>query len=497
MTERWESELQQLRQVSAPPGLQGRVTEGPHGDGMPPAPGRGQRVLAGVVAFAVFGAAMWLAAGGFGHDDAPGPLATVSVPASAVLTLVAGENDPEETLSFAGTSVAGSSIGYCWNQENGVQKCADAFWLPTFAVSDFLPVPQGTAFVLDNPDAADPVELAVAPGDDPSVIGRGTTLGDLGALEPGRYVLSVTASWKGRGEHITFHFPVEVVGTTPLPTDAPGVAVIDVQRQPPRVILTYGDQRQVGDISDTWQPNGDPLEDHRTTAPPELLGTFLVVPPGTPLVVNGDLSEWLTVPQSDADPSVLPTAPGPVVLTLRGLWRADLAFDASFGLLVAEPGSTLTVPDVVGLGDMGAIRALHAAGLLWRITNEAAPGVKQWTVARSDPAPGTQVPPGSVVHVAVATEVTPLPPGAEDALSCPADQRVAFGGPHQMTADLRSGEGQIRRIGIPAGDQVVRADTRKTDEGLWHVVRDGEVIAVVDYATLDGVACAGSGVAGV
>lgn len=50
-----------------------------------------------------------------------------------------------------------------------------------------------------------------------------------------------------------------------------------------------------------------------------------------------------------------------MVVTLRGWWE-DLEFDASFGVIVAQPGTTIPVPDVVGLGDQGSSKALGDAG---------------------------------------------------------------------------------------------------------------------------------------
>ena len=64
---------------------------------------------------------------------------------------------------------------------------------------------------------------------------------------------------------------------------------------------------------------------------------------------------------------------------------------------------------------------------------------------------------------------------------------------------LPSGETFIRANvpGIERSDKVVRTTDRDSDEGLWNIVRDGAIIAVIDYGTLDGAACQGSGVAAV
>jgi hypothetical protein len=63
MPERWEREIRKLGTLTAPRSVPQRIGEGPHRDGMPPPRRRGQRIVAGIVAFAVFGGAAALAAG--------------------------------------------------------------------------------------------------------------------------------------------------------------------------------------------------------------------------------------------------------------------------------------------------------------------------------------------------------------------------------------------------------------------------------------------------
>lgn len=72
---------------------------------------------------------------------------------------------------------------------------------------------------------------------------------------------------------------------------------------------------------------------------------------------------------------------------------------------------------------------------------------------------------------------------------------MLFGSPHMVV--LPSGSAFISNVGgVKPSDNVVHVGPSGSDSGLWHIVRDGAVIAVVDYDTLDGVACAGSGIAG-
>jgi hypothetical protein len=82
-----------------------------------------------------------------------------------------------------------------------------------------------------------------------------------------------------------------------------------------------------------------------------------------------------------------------------------------------------------------------------------------------------------------------------DALACPPADHVAFGGPRLLV--IQAGEAFIsgNTVGVRSSDDVV--EVASSDGGsaqLWLVVRGCQVVAVVDYGTLDGVACAGSGV---
>ena len=153
------------------------------------------------------------------------------------------------------------------------------------------------------------------------------------------------------------------------------------------------------------------------------------------------------------------------------------------------------VPDLIGLTSNQALQALDAAGLKWVVAFREIDGVEIGNVASTDPVAGTSVDVGSTVRVVVATQITPLPDQAVASLACGVTEVVAFGGPRQVL--LPAGETFIRANvpGIERSDKVVRATERDNDEGLWNIVRDGAIIAVVDYGTLDGAACHGTGVA--
>jgi hypothetical protein len=164
----------------------------------------------------------------------------------------------------------------------------------------------------------------------------------------------------------------------------------------------------------------------------------------------------------------------------------------------ATPVPGVTIPEIVGLNDQQSMRALNELGLNWLVAYRTVDGVDPWRVASVDPTAGTRVTPGTPVEVLVATRVTPLPDGAADALDCDAGHREAFGGPKARVEPGGSAYIVGNLPGIELGiDEVIHVTFEDEQwHGLWHVVRDGSVVAVVDYPLLDGEACRGSGVAG-
>ena len=223
--ERWERELERLKEVDAPASTRGRMDAGPTGDGMPPSSGRGQRIAAGVVACLVFLLGAALVAAAFRGDPATGPSIAPSQE-TAVLTLAAEPNDAVASLTYRGATADPVVDSYCWNQDNGAQRCADVAMAEPFVPEDYLAVPEGTAFALVNDDGADPLTLVLAQGNDPYAAGDPTTLDELSRLSRGRYVLTVTANWEGRGENVTFHLPVQIAVGPPSPIPTASVSPV-------------------------------------------------------------------------------------------------------------------------------------------------------------------------------------------------------------------------------------------------------------------------------
>ncbi len=108
MPERWERELEKLTSLHAPSSTRARLAAGPRREGMPPSPRRGHRVAAGVVAFAMFGAAGALTVAAFRSGPGAAPAPASSGPPSAESQLVATLNTrtdgsmPDLVLSYGG-----------------------------------------------------------------------------------------------------------------------------------------------------------------------------------------------------------------------------------------------------------------------------------------------------------------------------------------------------------------------------------------------------------
>jgi hypothetical protein len=166
----------------------------------------------------------------------------------------------------------------------------------------------------------------------------------------------------------------------------------------------------------------------------------------------------------------------------------------------ATPAPDVTIPDIVGLRDQPAMRSLYELGLNTNaiVRYRETAGADPWRVVTIFPAPGTRVARGAVVEVVVATRVTPLPRAATNVLDCDPRHREAFGGPYVRIDPGGSAYITGNIGGIELTDEVTQATFQKSDPwtGLWHVIRGGSVIAVVDFPLLDGVACQGSGVGG-
>lgn len=439
--ERWERELQQLKDVDAPASTRPRMAAGPTGDGMPPPPNRGQRVAAGVVACLVFllGAALVGAAFRGGPDD---PLVGAA-PDVAVLTLLAEPNDAVASLAYRDATVDPVVDSYCWNQDNGAQRCADVAMAEPFTPSDYLSIPEGTSFALVNSDDADLVALTVSPGNDPYEAGAATTIDELGRLEPGFHVLTVTANWEGRGENVTFHFPVQVVVVEPTPTPT-------------------GSASPVPTSSPSMDPAGDPDRELERL----LVGT------------SWQLSAFDRATLDLLEPPTLvfgaERAGGSTGCNRYG--TDDWGIEGG-RLSLREMGMTLALcPEGTGAIEERFLAILSGTPLV--AVNDTNLGLSSdggtMLLERIDVDHDDVV--GSFLDCAVDDRVELRPPGGMD----------QPGPPEYFTVNLPWIE--------PTDELQLIAGSAELDEASrWVVIRDGLVIAEVDYPNLTGIACRSSG----
>jgi heat shock protein HslJ len=578
--ERWERELDRLRHVSLPPRARRRVDEGPAGDGMPPAPGRGQRVLAGVVAFAVFGAALVLASGILRQDDSP-PIAPTPEP--AVIRLIAGAQ-PEGTLTYRGAQAGLASESYCWDQGNGAQICADMAAPEPFTSGDYLVVPAWAPFALENPDRAE-VELTIAPGNDPMRAGATTSLEELSDLGVGRHVLTVVAEWGGQVEPVTFHFALEIADTT-VPA---GDVLLATLRAPPDgsmpdLTLSYGgvsegffaqggewpgvngfdepllhftpvlpgltELRIDGDADDVQASLEGVDEQDRLTGektPLDLSGGSASLPSGgsyqleiwgswdagtAGYFVRIRIGEGVT-PAPSPTPSVGPT-PTPTVAPPStssttpdpGLHLAGTSWELEGidGQPIAAPqqGELGSVPTlIVGEDRLGGSTGCNSYGADWSVLDGvlrtsriqmtwigcggSVGEVEQRFLAIIGGDPRVSIKDGilgltteagvailariDVEHDDIVGSYLDCDPADHVAFTHGNDMYLQPGPPAYFTANM---------TGLKDGDEFVRfaGSADLAEESRWLVVRDGLVVAEVNYPALDGVACRYSGVQG-
>lgn len=510
MPERWEHELRKLDEVEMPDGIRARAEQGPRGEGLPPAR---QRIVAATVAFAMFlgaGVFAWQALRPTG-GRAPGE--DVSEPAltDVTVTFVASNPGSDPDFPSAGLTVNGATVQ---GQKDNFEWQGAVVNVATPSYVDPVRLPLGSrvliegdadavAGLLADPNTSDPVEdLRLTAGD-----------GYLMA-EPGPYFLVFEAKWAP--DFVPFYFPIDVQPVEPDLTDAD--AELEITAYPFEAVLSYGGQRiSIPETSGRWNEGGKASATGTASADPSERTpgwARIHIPGGTSVSVSGNWKSWtdhfepgkeqVTNAVGDGGALEFPIATGSFEWLMSASWPEGEA-EFAFGIeLVAsgspEPsGALVTVPDVVGLGDQRAMLALDALGFALEPAYRQVEGVQRWRVAQIDPAPGTAVEAGTRVRLVIATEITPLPSGAVDALACPPTDHVAFGGPRFR--DDPGGSAYITvnlgpRIGVEAVQVTFEAGSTTGWDGLWHVTRDGRVIAVVDYASLDGVACRGSGFAG-
>jgi PASTA domain len=410
MPERWERELGKLSTLQVSPSTRARVAAGPHGEGMPPSPRRGQRVTAGVVAFAVFGAAAALALGIFGREASVPPVGSATPALGSVSIQLRGDDSgPSAELRY-GDVVAQPQVGsYCWSAA-AVQRCADTA-LTAFAAGAFVGIPMGAPIVLDVPASLTDVSTTMVSGDNPADRIRQTRLGSPASSiqgEPGRrYLVIVTANWPEGS--VQFFFPVEVTGTAPSPAPASNVGTLiatltaPADGSMPLLSLTYDDHTARFDAQDGRWPGMTLSPIRLQVFDPRVDPDAMIAIAGNAQSVEGTL--WIadgdqnltgqSIPiDLSAGSASLPDRPGFYRLTLAGSWPTG---EAGFSVAITigapstdspPPPPIAVVPDVVGLDQHDAVARLTEAGFVSVAVMAPANG-PAGVVVSSDPPAGT------------------------------------------------------------------------------------------------------------
>jgi hypothetical protein len=437
MPERWERDLERLRTVTAPRSTRARIDEGPHGEGMPPSPRRGQRIVVVVVAFAVFGAAAALVAGAFRSSGSmaagPGPTATVVVHLDS-------SDGPAAALEYEGQTAHPQIGSHCWTQ-GGTGQCVDTV-LSAFPDRSFVRVPPEASIVIDGDDSLRNTQVRLEPGADPSEIVRRSDLAapiDRVYAATGTYVLVVSATWP-QGS-VEFFFPIEIVAPDGTPAVSPDlIATLDAPADgtAPTLVLRYGDHERSFFMQGGAWPGVDAFD-----LPIQWFDEPVAA--GSVLRIDGDANRVMAEigAEGASDPSdldvasgsvVLPTDPGSYQLTFKGVWDAGVAAfpvwihvedvaaapsttvepDPSGSTATGSPQpstqpsappanpTTVVVPDVVGLTVNEALQVLHDAGLeavgTWSSGADTT-GVGEDVVVSQDPPAGTEVDPSTPVKL--------------------------------------------------------------------------------------------------
>jgi PASTA domain-containing protein len=523
MPRRWERELEKLEDLHAPAGTRSRIESGPRGDGMPPSPRRGQRLLAGTVAFAVFAVALAFTARAFGSRGtiAVGTDAPDVVLLSFTVTGT-GTGVPTGTLTVDDKTIEGNGSTYTWNFDGG-SMVADTFgtefqfetWTDVAAGAPINV--EGTATGLEgwldasNNDSREPRRISDLDLENASV-----------PSEPGRYVLEFRATWPEGAR--TFYFPVHVVPSTEVspsaslsPVGASLIATLtsSADGSTPRFTLSDGKLTRDYPVGGRW------LDEPVYTV--GMLFSFdRAIEPGGSLSIETDAdrvaieiaSSWPDGRWRDASPieissgvAQLPSEPATYQLHIEGWW-ADGHVGSSVVITIGHPSEPSpsplpsvqegVVPDVVGLGVADAEKLLSQAGYEATVVYTPYPGVAAGMVASMAPGPGPLGSPGVRITLHVSGTDVALD-GYLSQLDCDESDMMPFedkGGHDDPGGTLYI---TINVGGFERSDQLsqIRSDDPASpDDGLWQVSRDGAAIAVIAAPSLEGIACRGSGIGG-
>ena len=368
MPERWQRELRKLRDEEMPDTVRERAERGPQRD--LPHDGR-QRLVAGLVAFAVFAAAgafAWRAfdgAGTVGTEPTPSP-----APEPAVVTLM--ESNPEyphfpgAEMTYATDRVPGQFGAIEWGAAQ-IDILTPRYRRP-------LVLPAGTAVSIRGDagslDARLVKGMKVGPSQPVPLSANELVL----PATPGSYFLVVTGTWtKGTA---SFYFPIVVRDTTQVDV------TLTSRPDEPVATLSSGGLSQDGAIgSYDWCSTGAPSSEPDGTSGVasdagadgngpcgglEIFGVprvpgYLSAPGGASIVSAGDglLTHLLIrtatpdgdigriVAETDGTDARTPDAPGRYVVVVSASWKDRGGAEFFFGIEVVPPAGE--IPEVLYL----------------------------------------------------------------------------------------------------------------------------------------------------
>lgn len=374
MPERWQDELKKLRHEQMPDGVRERAEAGPRREVPSDGP---QRLVAGVVAFAVFIAAGTFAWRAFDRDanvrrqpSATDSVITVRLEVGRFGSESTGVSTyPEGTLSYAGVTLDGSSPSFEWGNGH-----FDTFG-PDLEDAVYLPVPIGTEVIIDSSADRSPVSVEdVKPdGSFEPVAGTRTTAPTTTLDRPGRVALVVDGEWAEGARR--WYFPVEVMD----PVAVPPIGLIKVvQGQEP--YLSIRGVGGAGEIRTAALHGGEVL----VGSSPAVTKLPISVPGDARLWLDAGEAERLSYsfvsrPASDATFQSVPRpfgeassaidladiGPGMQDLLIGGRWPGDELLAVGFSLDIQPAADPVAAPDVLHLTctpdratlDSGVVRA--------------------------------------------------------------------------------------------------------------------------------------------
>jgi hypothetical protein len=205
MPERWQDELKKLRREKMPDGVSERAEAGPRRE--LPNDGR-QRLVAGLVAFAVFIAAGAFAWRAFGDGSTTGAEPTPSpTTVPVVLDLSSNDGNPTATLSSGDASQDGIREGYTWCGPDGRCASSTADFVTYPPVSKYLSVPAGVQVEVNGDGRLDGLKTLLPNGD--TLLVRNSVEAPVIPSVAGRWVWVVDAKWDDGSAN--YYFGIDVV----------------------------------------------------------------------------------------------------------------------------------------------------------------------------------------------------------------------------------------------------------------------------------------------